>query len=67
MRRNEQLLDSFTSYCEANPNQRFWQALRNWVGWGFIYASNFSEEEMDSQGHLKDTFYWEVNKKENMN
>lgn len=27
---NSEALASFTRYCRANPNQRFWQALRNW-------------------------------------
>lgn len=30
MNKNEKLLKEFTSYCEANPEFRFWQALRNW-------------------------------------
>lgn len=28
---NEETLKSFIAYCEANPEQRFWQALRNWA------------------------------------
>ena len=27
---NKETLQSFVAYCEANPEQRFWQALRNW-------------------------------------
>lgn len=28
---NQKTLSSFVSYCEAHPEQRFWQALRNWA------------------------------------
>lgn len=28
---NEETLKSFIAYCEANPEQRFRQALRNWA------------------------------------
>lgn len=28
--KNQKQLKSFTLYCENNPEQRFWQALRNW-------------------------------------
>ena len=26
------------AYCEAHPDQRFWQALTNWSGMVFVYA-----------------------------
>lgn len=26
----KETLESFVKYCEENPEQRFWQALRNW-------------------------------------
>ena len=29
--RNSEKLESFVAYCQSNPNQRFWQALRNWT------------------------------------
>lgn len=50
--RNKKSLDSFTKYCNAYPEQRFFQALRNWFGVGYIGMS----------GDLKkwrDTFYLE--------
>jgi hypothetical protein len=31
-------LVSFLAYTEANPNQRFWQQLKNWSGYSFIYG-----------------------------
>lgn len=52
--KNKKSLDSFTEYCIKFPEQRFWQALRNWFGIGFIGISNNLEE-------WKDTFYLEEN------
>lgn len=28
--KSQSKLKSFVQYCEANPELRFWQALRNW-------------------------------------
>lgn len=53
---NEKLkkeLESFTAYCKANPNQRFWQALGNWSQYNFIYGS----KELIQKEGLEDTFY----------
>lgn len=47
--RNSELLGSFTQFCHTFPEQRFWQALRNWSGNDFILASRGTE--------TKDTFY----------
>lgn len=61
--RNEKLLKDFSEYCEQNPEQRFWQALRNWSGGGFILKSD--EPTFNFPGDWKgidlpkDTFYWE--------
>ena len=53
--RNSDKLFSFLMYCVQHPEERFWQALRNWSGYGFIYGSN----EPNGEGELKDTFYIE--------
>lgn len=37
MNKNIELLESFQEYCLAHPEQRFWQALRNWAGAEFVY------------------------------
>lgn len=53
---NEKLqtqLDSFTLYCHTYPDQRFWQALRNWSQYNFIFGKKTLEEEGE------DTFYKE--------
>lgn len=46
MNKNKKILESFVAHCEAHPEQRFWQALRNWSGVAFIHAD------------AVDTFYW---------
>jgi len=30
--RHHELLTEFTEYCKEHPQERFWQALRNWSG-----------------------------------
>jgi len=49
---SRELLDSLVEYCQNHPEERFWQALRNWSKWSFIYASN--KMCLD----CLDTFYW---------
>lgn len=59
--KSKELLNDFTKYCQEHPEERFWQALRNWSGADFLmYWDNkeFDEKEADRMG-LKDTFYWE--------
>lgn len=48
--KNQKLLESFAEYCISHPEQRFWQALRNWSNVGYIYKSNDGEK-------MEDTFY----------
>ena len=45
--RNSEVLYSFCLYCKQNPSERFYQAIRNWSGYGYIKADG------------EDTFYWE--------
>ena len=51
--KNHHILDSFIKYCDKNPEQRFWQALRNWSGFMYIWHSNGICEDRK----CKDTFY----------
>lgn len=44
MNKNQNTLQSLTEYCEAHPEQRFWQAVRNWSGYNFVYVSDFLAE-----------------------
>ena len=62
--KNQKLLASFSEYCLANPNLRFWQALRNWSKSNFILKSSHYDYEMFNVEYLKkykvktkDTFY----------
>lgn len=72
MNKNQQMLKSFTDYCKTHPEQRFFQALRNWVQMNidadcnFIYFApseclEWMMEEQDEKvvNSLKDTFYIE--------
>lgn len=52
--KNSKLLWSFMKYCKIHPEERFWQALRNWSGWIYIRASMNNEKG-------EDTFYWNDN------
>lgn len=51
IQKNQKLLESFSAYCKQNPEQRFWQALRNWCGSPFVGVSNISDDD------YVDTFY----------
>ena len=62
--RNSEVLADFVAYCEANPSQRFWQALRNWMGGhNFLLTSTHGPFELtpkdDRPVSIQDTFYWE--------
>lgn len=51
--KNRETLVSFYHYCSENPEQRFWQALRNWSSYAFIYGSSTDSADIE----LEDTFY----------
>lgn len=56
--RNEFVLKMFVNYCQTEGKDlRFWQALRNWSGYSFIYASESAVGDLDLE--LMDTFSWE--------
>jgi hypothetical protein len=59
--RNGKVLESFVGYCITHPDERFWQALRNWSAAAFIFASGVPLYEIDTPvaGCVKDTFNWE--------
>lgn len=67
MRKNKKLLDSFVKYCKENPELRFWQALRNWSKYSFVFGIKTSkvwtersiEELSNEYPDLEDTFYKE--------
>lgn len=55
--RNQKLLASFSEYCLANPNERFYQALRNWSGNRFILKADGLDFDTGKYTGIKDTFY----------
>jgi hypothetical protein len=53
--KNYKPLKSFIRYCIAHPEERFYQALRNWGSFGAIYGGETGREDKG----LMDTFYFE--------
>lgn len=66
--KNERMLKRFTAYCEAHPEERFFQALRNFaqlhidsdINFVFFGAGNIMD--YDGMNLLRDTFYMEDDK-----
>ena len=57
--KSEKLLKELTEYCETHPEERLWQAIRNWSGFGFILASESEDiEELNDPKNIVDTFYF---------
>ena len=61
--KNKKLLDSFVKYCTEHPEERFWQALRNWARESnpkiqfILTASALSIGEKMEFTNIRDTFY----------
>ncbi len=49
-------LSSFIKYCVTHPEERFWQALKNWSGYYAIMALSVNGAEHRTH---HDTFYIE--------
>jgi len=56
--KNSKLLQSFSYYCSKHPEERFWQALRNWAKIPFLMINRDGKFDYNS---LEDTFYF-INK-----
>jgi len=54
--KSRKTLEDFQRYCFLHPNERFWQALRNWANVRYIYVSNDTVNYMPK---ISDTFYFE--------
>jgi hypothetical protein len=50
-------LRQFTLYCLDHPQQRFWQALRNWSQNSFILTAENYDFDKEEYVGLRDTFY----------
>jgi hypothetical protein len=57
--RNSEVLKAFVAYCEANPSQRFWQALLNFSGLPFILISNCPDPINTAGSEIVDPYNWE--------
>lgn len=57
--RNSKQLASFVNYCLKNPEQRFFQALRNWAQVAFILKAKGYDFERGTYTDIEDTFYEE--------
>lgn len=57
--RSEPTLWSFVKYCVEHPEERFWQALRNWSQYAAILTGSFQEGGDWRLIADKDTFNWE--------
>lgn len=56
MNKNKEKLESFTAFCEKNPELRFWQALLAWT------KENYKDHDGEIYNinvNATDTFYWE--------
>lgn len=50
--KDEKTKQLFAKYLKGHPDERFMQAVRNFIGVPFLVATNLTPEEGD-------TFYWE--------
>lgn len=57
--KSTQVLTDFVRYCREHPEERFWQALRNFSGYPFLYVSSIPSYGFDNDINILDTFYWE--------
>lgn len=58
MNKNQAVLKQFVAFCEANPDLRFWQALRAFCGANFIFVADNMSAKFGPENY-EDTFYWE--------
>lgn len=59
MSKNELLLEQFTEYCANHPEDRFFQALRNWMERGYLLVSDGTDLGNGKYTECEDTFYWD--------
>lgn len=57
--KQQKLLQDFTKYCLKHPEERFWQALRNWLKVDYILVAKLSLNEKDRWEDEEDTYYWQ--------
>ena len=64
--KNTEQLKSLIEYCEAHPEERLWQCIRNWANTDVLFKANMTNKGEGTRVvvdgtpfHLKDTFYEE--------
>ena len=57
--RSEEALHSFMRYCFEHPDERFWQALRNWSKYEYILGYDGDLFDLRAQFPMIDTFHLE--------
>ncbi len=57
--RNSEVLADFVQYCTTHPDERFWQALRNWSGYMAVGVTDTFSFDKGGYVDHRDTFYWE--------
>ena len=60
--RDEEIKADFVSYLMAHPEERFWQALRNWSDHAYILVAEEVDLVTMQVIDPQDTFYWENRK-----
>jgi predicted O-methyltransferase YrrM len=55
---NRRLSGEFLKYCIEHPEQRFWQALRNWTH-DILHKDIQYIAAGKTMDTLEDTFYWD--------
>lgn len=50
--RSKKTKEAFIKYLEEHPEERFWQAVRNFSKYSVVLVGNHGEP-------LMDTFYWD--------
>ena len=54
--KNYAVATDFFAYCVAHPEERFWQALRNWSSFNYIIGQRMTKDLVMTEG---DTFDFE--------
>lgn len=57
--KSQKQLESFTAYCKLHPEERFWQALKNWSGADYVFMQRSEKKNNLYITINEDTFYKE--------
>jgi hypothetical protein len=64
--KNSVLAENFKMYCDLHPDERFYQALKNWSGAQFILTAQsvtIESGKKDVYNDVEDTYNWEEKNK----